>query len=60
MTIRIKKRFAGSYFVVEQSRIEITKTNEGNWVTSGMGLEDVSKTKRDAVEYAAWIYNHTK
>lgn len=66
MTITIKRRFAGSYYVAENPEIVIFNPSvahgEGRnaWIAEGMGEGDVFKTKRDAIEYAEWVYNLAK
>lgn len=58
MTVTIKKKSSGSYFLAECPELTINKSEEsGNWITCGLGYEDISKTKREAVDYAIWVYN---
>jgi hypothetical protein len=54
--ITIKRRCAGEYYVAECPDITVSLSESGNWITTGKGYEDMSKTKREAVEYAQWIH----
>lgn len=66
MSITIKRKSAGQYYVKENPDIVIynPKVAYGEdyeqWITSGMGHGDSSRTKKEAVEYAQWIYDNTK